>query len=76
MLQMKFRLLLSALIAGVTGTALVAAEPGGDSRRIRFVLPVKTARAQAKQQRRLLFVKPIYGGVDRAGYKDYRCGSW
>ena len=52
------------------------ARAGGDDRHIQFTLPYADAVAKAKAENRLLFLKPIYGGVDAAGAKDYRCGSW
>ena len=48
----------------------------GDTRRVDFVLPFEAALAKAKAENRMLFIKPIYGGVDPDGAKDYRCGSW
>jgi len=52
------------------------AAPAGDARRVPFVLPFSEARARAQESKRLLFLKPIYGGVDARGAADYRCGSW
>jgi len=48
----------------------------GDVCKIDFTLPFTQAMARAKRENRLLFLKPIYGGVNQAGAKDYRCGSW
>ena len=48
----------------------------GDVRSIEFVLPFKKALAIAKKEKRLIFLKPIYGGVDQLGAKEYRCGNW
>lgn len=48
----------------------------GDPLHVRFTLPFEKALAKAKAEKRLLFLKPIYGGVDREGARDYRCGSW
>jgi len=48
----------------------------GDTRKIDFVLPFEKALQKAREEKRLLFVKPIYGGVDQQGAEDYRCGSW
>ena len=45
-------------------------------RRIHFTLPFKKAMAKAKAENRLLFLKPIYGGVDEIGARDYRAGNW
>jgi len=60
---------------------LAADEPSvssqaGDTRRVEFVLPFERALEIAKEENRLLFVKPILGGVSEAGYRDCRCGSW
>ena len=48
----------------------------GDTLHIDFVLPFEQALAQAKPEKKLLFIKPIYGGVNQQGADDYRCGSW
>lgn len=48
----------------------------GDTRRIDFVRPFPVAQKQAQAENRLLFVKPVYGGVDQLGAADYRCGRW
>ena len=53
-----------------------AKAPAGDPLKVNFTLPFKEALAKAKKENRLIFLKPIYGGVDPAGAKDYRCGSW
>ena len=63
-------LLVSAASAG--GASL----DGGDPRHIDFIRPFTNALKKAKAERRLIFLKPIYGGVDAAGAKDYRCGNW
>ncbi len=57
-------------------TAGGASLDGGDPRHIEFVRPFAKALEKAKAERRLIFLKPIYGGVDAAGARDYRCGSW
>lgn len=49
---------------------------GGDPSHVEFTLPFADALAKAKAENRLLFVKPVYGGVDGEGARDYRCGSW
>jgi len=49
---------------------------GGDNRKIEFVRPFEKALARAKAENRLVFLKPVYGGVDAEGERDYRCGSW
>ena len=73
----KLALLMSVALSA---TALAqddrAQEARGDTNKIRFTLPFKRALAKAKKENRLLFVKPIFGGVDEEGAKDYRCGSW
>ena len=48
----------------------------GDVRSIRFTLPFDEALKRAKADQRLILLKPIYGGVDQLGERDYRCGSW
>ncbi len=64
----------------VVTTVTIGARPAmagdGDSRRIDFVRPFPVAQKQAQAENRLLFVKPIYGGVDQLGAADYRCGRW
>jgi len=82
----SLRLVILALALGLLGSAAPASAGevpttapvanGGDTRRVHFVLPFKEALAKAKREKRLLFVKPIYGGVNEEGAKDYRCGSW
>ena len=52
------------------------AKPGGDLLKIDFTLPFSKALAKAKAENRMLFLKPIYGGMNAEGYRDYRCGSW
>ena len=71
-------LLGTALLApgGVAQSAAPASANPGDQRKVPFVLPFKAAFAKAKAENRLLFIKPIYGGLDQAGADDYRCGSW
>ena len=60
--------------ACAVGPALAAGS--GDPRRINFTLPFKKAMAKAKAENRLLFLNPIYGGVDKIGARDYRAGNW
>jgi len=76
--SMIFSLILSAcaFTSVVSAAEKVAGVKGGDPAKIEFVLPFEKALAKAKQEKRLIFIKPIYGGVNDAGYKDYRCGSW
>jgi len=78
MLKQLCSLLVAVLCVAATGTASVAAEVAneGDVRSIRFVLPFEKALATAKREKRLIFLKPIYGGVDQLGAKEYRCGNW
>ncbi len=52
------------------------AKPGGDLLKIDFTLPFSKALAKAKAENRMIFLKPIYGGMNAEGYRDYRCGSW
>lgn len=68
---------LSSPVFAEEAPAPVEAKPaGGDARRITFEPTFADALAKAKREKRLLFLKPIYGGVDAEGAKDYRCGSW
>ena len=60
--------------ATLVGPAL--ARDGGDPRRINFTLPFKKAMAKAQAENRMVFLKPIYGGVDKIGARDYRAGNW
>ncbi len=74
-------LLLAVLGVAATGLPLAAAAENnvaneGDVRSIEFVLPFKKALETAKQEKRLIFLKPIFGGVDQLGAKEYRCGDW
>lgn len=48
----------------------------GDGLRVNFTLPFKDALAKAKNEKKLLFLKPIFGGMDKAAATDYRCGLW
>ena len=63
------------IVLGVLALIPVQEDPG-ENRKIDFILPFEKALAKAKKEKRLLFLKPIYGGVDKEGAKDYRCGSW
>ncbi len=69
-------LLLVVFFTGLISHASDLLPGQGDTRSIKFVVPFDTALKQAKEQKRLLFLKPIYGGVDQLGARDYRCGSW
>ncbi len=60
--------------ACAVGPAL--ASGGGDPRRIHFTLPFKKAMAKAKAENRMVFLSPIYGGMDKIGARDYRAGNW
>ncbi len=62
----------------ILGVCLVASLPGqgGDPVKADFTLDFDQALAKAKTENKLLLLKPIYGGVDALGRKDYRCGSW
>ena len=70
------RTLFLVLLLVFADSASVAALDGGDPRHIDFVRPFAKALEKAKAERRLIFLKPIYGGVDAAGARDYRCGNW
>ncbi len=76
------RLAVIVLLLAIASTVRAAEEAPpapknpGDTRRVPFVLPFADALEKAKAEDRLLFVKPIFGGVDVEGAADYRCGSW
>jgi len=71
------KLVMTRLIAtGVLLAALAAPGLAQDTSRIQFTLPFEKALAKAKTEKKLLFLKPIYGGVDAIGAKDYCRGSW
>ena len=42
----------------------------GDTRHLDVTLPVGAAFAVAQRERRFLFLKPVYGGLEDAGYND------
>ncbi len=65
-----------ATLAAIAVIAPVLAGDGGDPRRIEFTLPFKKAMAKAKAEKRMVFLKPIYGGMDKIGARDYRAGNW
>jgi len=74
---------IARLALGLLAPAAPAASPAdveaanpGDTLRVEFVLPYEKAVERARAENRLVYLKPIYGGVDAAGYEDYRCGSW
>ena len=48
----------------------------GDLLRIQFTTSFLKAMATAKSEKRLVLLKPIFGGVDSAGIRDYRMGAW
>ncbi len=47
-----------------------------DKSRVEFTLPFEKALVKAQAEGKLLFIKPIYGGVDALGAKDYCRGRW
>ena len=65
-----------AVLASACAVGPALGTGGGDLRRIHFTLPFKKAMAKAKAENRLVFLKPIYGGVDEIGARDYRAGNW
>ena len=71
------RTLITIALLATAASPLGRSQDGlaGDTRCIEF-LPFDKALAKAKAEKRLLFLKPIYGGVDEDGARDYRCGSW
>ncbi len=54
----------------------VNSQVGGDERVVQFVVPVAKAREVAAQERRLIFLKPVYGGMDADGAMSYCWGTW
>ncbi len=64
------------VLAAATLVGPALARDGGDLRRINFTLPFKKAMAKAKAENRMVFLKPIYGGMDKIGARDYRAGNW
>ena len=40
------------------------------------VLPFREALHTAKAEHRLVFLKPVYGGIDEAGASNYCAGTW
>ena len=77
----KDKAMTKILLVSLFGLALAPGaqsqeQAAGDSRRVHFTLPYKKALARSQAANRVLFLKPIYGGVDSEGAKDYRCGSW
>ena len=64
------------IIASIFLAALARTGLAQDNSRIQFTLPFEKALAKAKAENKLLFLKPIYGGVDEIGAKDYCRGSW
>ena len=66
------RLLAAGILLVATALPVIAQ----DTARIQFTLPFEQALAKAKADKKLLFMKPIYGGVDEIGAKDYCRGSW
>lgn len=59
-------------------TAQQPASPssGGQPEIVHFVRPVTAAVERAKAERRLLFLKPVYGGMDAEGATNYCRGQW
>ena len=71
---MRSHLILGAFVAASLPAHLIA--QGGDPAKADFTLDFEEALAKAEAENKLLLIKPIYGGVDALGKKDYRCGSW
>ena len=55
--------------------ALRTSDGPGDPRRVEFTRPFEQAVAKAKREQRMIFLKPVYG-LNDAGARDYRAGSW
>jgi hypothetical protein len=71
--------LLAALLlsqAPIIQPAAPTANAGGDQRIVRFDRPVAAALERAKHEQRLVFLKPVYGGVDQLGARSYCEGTW
>ena len=69
--------LLVAPLLVLACTELVAPEAAaGDPRHVAFVQPFEQALARSRSENRMLFLKPVYGGMDREGAEDYRTGQW
>ena len=64
------------VLVGSRAIASDSSAGDGDPRGIDFVRPFPVAQKRALAENRLLFVKPIYGGVDQLGAANYRCGRW
>ena len=62
--------------ASPTEDPALGLDSGGDPRAVEFVLPVSRALEQARHENRLLFIKPVYGGMDREGALNYCRGTW
>ena len=62
--------LLGLLTPGLFG------EDAQDVLKVSFVNPYTKAQTLAKEKNRLFFVKPVYGGLNKEGAADYRCGTW
>ena len=78
-MTMRFKWMLTAAVCVAALSGVTAAEEPqnhGDVRPIQFTLPFEVALKKAKAENRLILLKPIYGGVDQLGERDYRCGSW
>ena len=76
MMRMNARRMLASVLAGVSVLTSAGLADPGDPRHIEFTLPADAAFKLARDENRLLFLKPIYGGVNQTGYADYRAGSW
>ena len=70
--DMKLLLAVLPLLQAPTATS----HSGGDDRVVRFEHPVTAALERAQKERRLLFLKPVYGGVDELGARSYCEGTW
>ena len=47
-----------------------------DTRHVVFERDLDKVFSQAKAEKKLVFFKPVFGGVDAEGAKDYREGCW
>lgn len=47
-----------------------------DHRHVQFERDLDRVFKKAKSEHKLVFFKPVYGGVDAEGAKDYHEGCW
>ena len=75
-------MVISILLALLYGQAVpresgpIEARGPYDHRHVTFERDLDRVFVRAKEENKLVFFKPIYGGVDAEGAKDYREGCW